>query len=249
METQFKVSALAVVAGLSVSLVSCGQIATLQARKSFKDANNLYSRQEYQGAAEKYEEVLAADPSFTSAYFYLGNSYDNLYRPSRAGMPENDANLDKAVAAYKKSSEVETDPALQKLALQYLAAAFGPDKLNDPNSAEPIIRSMIDLDPSESANYFVLSKIYEDSGRYDDAEGALMNAKSARPNDPAVYLQIAGFYNRQGEFERTIEALDERAAREPNNPEAFYTIATYYWEKAFRDFRLTDEEKKDYVLR
>ena len=37
--------------------------------------------------------------------------------------------------------------------------------------------------------------------------------------------------------------------REETNPEAYYTIATFYWEKAFRDFRLTDEEKLDYIVK
>ena len=38
-----------------------------------------------------------------------------------------------------------------------------------------------------------------------------------------------------------------RAEREPENPEAFYTIATYHWEKAYRDFSLTDAEKMKHV--
>jgi hypothetical protein len=37
-------------------------------------------------------------------------------------------------------------------------------------------------------------------------------------------------------------------ALEPNNPEAHYTVATYYWDKAYRDFRLQDKEKMEYVL-
>src|SRR5690606_20143186 len=32
------------------------------------------------------------------------------------------------------------------------------------------------------------------------------------------------------------------------NPEAYQTLATYYWDKAYRDFRLTDQEKKEYIL-
>ena len=56
-------------------------------------------------------------------------------------------------------------------------------------------------------------------------------------------------YNRQAEFEKTIQALEERASREPDNPEAFHTIATFYWDKTFRDFRLTDAQKKDYVMK
>ena len=64
-----------------------------------------------------------------------------------------------------------------------------------------------------------------------------------------MYLQLAGFYNRQEEFEKTIEALKQRAAIEPNNPEAFYTISTYYWDKAYRDFRLKEPEKKEFVIK
>src|SRR5262249_26490096 len=37
------------------------------------------------------------------------------------------------------------------------------------------------------------------------------------------------------------------AQKEPNNPEAFYTISTYYWDKAYRDFKLKENEKKDFV--
>ena len=76
-----------------------------------------------------------------------------------------------------------------------------------------------------------------------------VQAKAAKPSDPAVYMTLAGYYNRQGHFDKTIEALEERAAKEPNNPEAFYTIATYYWDEAYRDFKLKEAEKKDFVAK
>jgi hypothetical protein len=62
-------------------------------------------------------------------------------------------------------------------------------------------------------------------------------------------MQLARYYNTQGDFAKTMEALQERANREPNNPEAFQTMAAYYWEKAFRDFRLKEPEKRDYILK
>ena len=106
---------------------------------------------------------------------------------------------------------------------------------------------MIQLEPGEPANYFALAKIYEDAGAYDSEEDILLKAKEAKPNDPAVYMTLAGYYNRQGRFDKTMQALEERAAREPSNPEAHYTIATFYWDEAFRDARLKESEKKDYV--
>jgi len=123
------------------------------------------------------------------------------------------------------------------------------DKLNDPAKAEPVVQRMIQLEPGEPANYFQLAKIYEDAGAYDEAEKMLVAAKTAKPSDPAVYMTLAGYYNRQGRFDKTIEALQERAQKEPNNPEAFYTISTYYWDEAYRDFKLKEAEKKDYIAK
>ena len=153
---------------------------------AFKDANTFYQQQDYKAAAEKYEETLAAcrgsdstctEPRLVAAYFFLGNSYDNQYRPARKGEPNNDAMLTKAIDNYKKSAEVEHDPKIKKLAMEYLVAAYGPDKLNDPSQAEPILRRMIELEPTEPSNYTYLSRIYEENGDYDQAEQLLLKAR------------------------------------------------------------------------
>jgi tetratricopeptide (TPR) repeat protein len=235
------------VAGLSLAVTGCGQIGSLQAKMAFKDANTLYGGQDYRAAAAKYEEAIAADPNLTAAYFFLGNSYDNLYRPARRGDASNDELLTKAVDNYKKAASTEQDPKIRQLALEYLVAAYGPDKLNDPAQQEPLVQEMIKLNPNEPTNYFALAKIYEDNGDYEAAEQTFLKAKEVRPQEPTVYTQLAGFYNRQGDFDKTIAALQERAQREPNNPEAHHLIATYYWDKVYRDFRLPDPEKRKYL--
>lgn len=235
--------------------IGCSQVGMVQARRDFKAANGAYQQQDYKRAAELYEQTLKEDPSLTEAYFFLGNSYDNQFKPSRRGDANNDGLLDKAVQNYEiaadKLSAGATDDQkkLGKLSLEYLQAAYGVDKLNDPAKAEPIVQKMIRLEPSEPSNYFVLAKIYEDAGVYDEAERTLMNAKVAKPSDPAVYMTLAGYYNRQGQFEKTIDALEQRAKVEPNNPEAFQTIAAYYWDETRGDASLTDTQKKDYITK
>ncbi|MBA3271524.1 MAG: tetratricopeptide repeat protein [Acidobacteria bacterium] len=251
-------AALALVLGLGVALAGCGKMNEVRAMKAFKDGNKLYAGSDWRQAAAKYEEVIQHDPNDAinscgaspgCAYFYLANSYDNMYRPTRKGEAANDGYLDKAIANYKLASEkITNDPKMRTLALQYLVAAYGPDKMNDPTQAEPVVKAMIELEPNEPTNYFVLADIYADSGEYELAEQTYLKAKEVRPNDPAVYMQLAGFYNSQGDFDKTIAAVSERTRVEPNNPEAFQTLATYYWDKAYRDFRLTDVQKKDYVL-
>jgi tetratricopeptide (TPR) repeat protein len=244
-----RIASLALVLALATGLVGCSQYGKLKAKQAFKDANILYAQQEYKRAAALYEEAINYDPELSVAYFYLANSYDNLFKPSRKGEAENDSYLTKAIDYYTKASEKEQDPTLRKRSFEFLVAAYGPDKMNDPSQQEPIVNRMIQLDPQDATNYFALANIREQAGDYPKAEEVLLQAKQARPNDPQVYLQLAGFYNRQEEFEKTIEALNQRAAIEPNNPEAFYTISTYYWDKAYRDFRLKEPEKKEFVMK
>ncbi len=235
----------------AVGLSACGRIGNLQAKKAFKDANTMYQAQNYREAATKYEEAIAAAPDSEeaiTAYFFLGNSYDNLYKPARKGEADNDAFLTKAIANYKTSAEREVArPDIKKLALQYLVNAYGPDKLDDPTQAEPIVQRMMQLDPTNTENYFALAKIYEDAGNLDEAEAMLNKAREAKPKEAAVYQQLAGFYQRQGEFDKLIAAVQQRAELEPNNPEAHYAVATYYWDEAYRNTRLNDTQKREYV--
>lgn len=246
----------ALCAAISLAVVGCSQVGMLKAKMAFKDANQLYQGQDYRAAATKYSETLdlcrgenadCTDQDLDAAYFFLANSYDNQYRPARRGEPANDELLTKAIDNYKKSAEVEQDPKIKKLAMEYLVAAYGPDKLNEPSEAEPILRRMIELEPTEPSNYTYLSRIYEENGDYEQAEQLLVKAREMRPSDAGVYVTLAAFYNRQGEFDKTMEALNARAEREPNNPEAFYTIATYYWEKAYRDFTTSPADKVKFV--
>ena len=72
--------------------------------KAFKDANELYQqRARLQGGRPKLQQARRRPQpgSWAIAYFFLGNSYDNLYKPAKKGDPENDAYLPKAVENYK----------------------------------------------------------------------------------------------------------------------------------------------------
>ena len=256
MDKRSSAAFLALFIGLSVTLAGCGYMNQVRAMKAFKDGNKAYAASDWRVAAAKYEEaaeLTASDPACEwcpAIYFYLANSYDNMFRPARKGEAANDALLQKAIDNYKLASEKLTEESQPRrsLALEFLVAAYGPDKLADPTQAEPVVKRMIELAPNEPGNYFQLAKIYEDSGEYQLAEETYLRGRDAKPNDPTVYMTIAGYYNRQGDFEKLVENLKKRIELEPQNPEAHYTLATYHWDKASRDFRLTDAQKKELVL-
>ena len=177
-------------AGMSTS--ACGYFGMLKAQMAFKDANTAYQSQDYKKAIEKYKEALEHKPDLAMAYFYLGNSYDNLYKPARKGEPANDANLQEAVNYYRKATETITDnPKLRKLSYEYLLNAYGSEKLNDPSQAEPIVKKMIEMEPDEPTNYFALAKIYEDAGNYEEAE-KMLNAGPGSAAEGRHALHAAG---------------------------------------------------------
>ena len=258
MHTGRRFARLASVTLMVVPLFACNYLNQLSAVRTFREANLEYGRGNYEGAVEHYEVILNVleqsgegdellNQQILATYFYIANSYDNLYKPARRGEPENDAYLQQAIEYYELAAERIEDPDLNRLSMQYLVAAFAPDKANDPARSEPVLRQMILADPENPDNYFALANLYEQSGLFEDAEAVYLEVRNLRPDDPIVFLQLAGFYNRSGDFELTIDALEQRATIEPDNPEAFYTISTYYWEKAFRDFRITQDQKREYI--
>jgi tetratricopeptide (TPR) repeat protein len=247
----------ALVCGASLASTGCGKYSwgTLSAVKAFKDGNLEYARKDWKKAAEKYEIVISHEdaldkyPQLQTAYFFLGNCYDQLYKPAKQGDATNDAYIQKAIANYRKAADKNQDRAWKKSGLEYLAAAYGSDKLNDPAKAEPIYQEIIALEPNEPQNYLALAKLYEDAGRYDDAEAQYDKATSVKPNDAAVLAAKAGYYNRQGDFPKTIAALEQAAALEPNNPEGYHRVGVFYQDKARQDFRLSAAQKRDYILK
>jgi tetratricopeptide (TPR) repeat protein len=254
MRTRFRsvsLGSLAGALGLSLVVAGCGQysFSALAAKKSVMEAHEAYKASRWLEAAQKYEAAVNGDPSLRGAHFFLANSYDNLYKPSRAGEPENDGYMQKAIEWYKIASQKEPDPIYRQRAMQYLVAAYGPEKLNNPAEAEPIVKQMIEMDPSEYLNYLELSKIYENAGRYDEAEAQLVKAREVKPKQPEVYAALSAFYNRQGEFEKTVDALNTAADLQPENPQGFQLVAVFFWEKAFKDKRLTPVQQKDYIAK
>ena len=257
--TSLPVMAVAALATTAAFLAAgCGQVSQLKGRKSYKDANAAYQTQDYKKAAELYKATVEADADAKEtlpAYFFLANSLDNLYKPSKKGDAPNDQLMTDAVKNYQLAADKlnASDNAdykkLGKLSLQYLVAAYGTDKLNDPGKAEPVLQNMIRAEPGDPANYFMLARLYEDAGEAEEAERIFLAAKDSKPADASVYTSLASFYNRQGKFTKTIDALEQRAERESTNPEAWQTIAVYYQDEARKDPRLRENERRDYILK
>jgi tetratricopeptide (TPR) repeat protein len=235
----------------------CGKysISNIRSAKAFQDANGMYKKADYQGAVARYEDSVRFNPDLGFAYFFLGNSYDQMYRPTKKGDQVNDGYLQLAAQHYRTAIEKlksSTDPKEQEIrrySFEYLIALYSSDKLNDFSKAEPVAKELINVDPNNPSPYQMLARLYEDQGRFEESEQFLLQAIDKAPNESTGYQLLAGFYNRQGEFEKTMAAWNKRAEMEPNNPEAWHTIGVYYQDKVLKDKRLSRDVAKDYAIK
>src|SRR6266567_2939761 len=185
----------ALVCGLGLATAGCGKYSygTLKAIKAFKDGNLAYGQKDWRKAAADYERVVqnedafARYPQLATAYFFLGNSYDQLYKPAKQGDPTNDAYIQKAIADYRKAADTITDKNWKKSALEYLAAAYGPDKLNDAAKAEAV-------KPNDPSVLAAKAGYYNRQGDFGKTIDALEKAATLEPNNPEGYHRVATFY-------------------------------------------------------
>ena len=127
MKTRIRTASVAVavlVIGLSAATAGCGKysFSNLKAMKAFKEANDHYRASALARgrrplrSCDRGQPNTEAAPDFLAAYFFLGNSYDNLWKPARKGEAENDAFMTKAIENYTKAAELSKDPLIKRRA-------------------------------------------------------------------------------------------------------------------------------------
>jgi tetratricopeptide (TPR) repeat protein len=237
----------------------------LKSRRAFKQANAAYANKSYNDAINLYNQTLELDPNpdprvLVTTYFYRGSSHHLMYRPSRPDDPENEKQLEAAIADYQKAQELAVKYAAEysmlapyeQYSMEQLAAIYR-DNLDDFQNAEKYFKALIELDPKTPERYYALADVYE---RFNDPEDlplleqaieAYKKPVELHPEDPIAYRQVANLLNKYGRFDETMEWLAKARDVQANNPEGYYLIAVHYWDKVYRDPSLTDNDKKSYI--
>jgi tetratricopeptide (TPR) repeat protein len=250
MKTRFQVLA---IAALVPALSGC---AGIQAKASFKDANKDYKEENYKKAIPKYERAVKLDPSMAEAWFYLGSSHQALYRPGKEGA-ENKAHLDAAIENYKKSLEINkaNNERLKKVRTNTLAALtsiYSDEPYRNFEEANRYAELLVQDNPNDPKNLYAKANLYEKFSKIDEAEKTYKQVAELNPNDPKACGALAAFYNKplwdgRSKFDQAIEVLQRCASLTPNDASGYQKLATFFWDKAYRDPLLTDEQKEQYA--
>jgi TonB family protein len=117
----------------------------------------------------------------------------------------------------------------------------------EPDASLAAAEAAVAAGPHDVQPRIDLSKLLEDAGLIAEAEATLIEALRAHGPSVVLLQALARLHNRAGDFERTMHYLEEAAALEPSNPHGHHLIAACYQEKAQKDFRLSDEQKRGYI--
>jgi tetratricopeptide (TPR) repeat protein len=231
----------------------CGK---LLAKQAYRDGNKAYKEENYKKAREFYQRAIELDPGYAEAHFYLGSCWQSMYRPGKE-TAENKQNLEEAIAAYRKSIEVNDGrtPNLKTVkqnALAALTGIYADEPYRNFDEALKYAQQLVAENPNEPKNLFAMANLYEKFEQEVEAEAAYKKAVEVNPNDPKACAALAGFYNKplwegRSRFEEAVATLDHCATLAPSDPAGYYKVAVFYWDKAFRDPLLNDPQKDQYA--
>ena len=237
------------------SAVGCEKlkISRLQANYHFNKANQLFTESQYRKAISEYEAALKYDPNLVQAFRFLGESYKQLYKPA-VDTPLNKDIEKKALSALIKAHEIEPN---NKEIIYSLGDMY--DKLRKYPEAEKLYLRIIDLEPGNMSNYYVVAEFYK---RYAGdkpeaarkAESMYLRRLEADPENPQGYAYIANYYegipmsaDNINQAIANIDAAndyqDMRIKLQPSNPEAWLAKGINRWGKAFRIQSITKEQR------
>jgi len=241
-----------------LATVSCEKlkISRLKANYYFSNANQAFSEQRYRDAIENYEKALELNSNLVQAYRFLGESYKATFSPG-VDTERNMERADEALEALKKAYEIspENETIIHSLADMY-------DKLRNFEEAEKLFLKILEMNPTDMSNYYVVAEFYkryaggeseeeaeegeeaekgaekDEKTPFEKAEEMYLRRIELEPYNPQGYAYIAQFYE---DLELSVRRVDQayyyydkRTQLEPDNPRAWLSKGVNRWAKAFR---------------
>jgi tetratricopeptide (TPR) repeat protein len=235
-----------------IALTACQNISygKLAANYHFGRANSFFRENQYRKAITEYEATLKYNPNMTQAYRFLGESYKQLYKPG-VDTPLNKDLEEKTLAALTKAYEIEPNnrDIIYSLGDMY-------DKLKKYDEAEKLYLRIIELQPENMDNYYVVAEFYKryaadnkDVAR--KAESMYLRRIETDPENPQGYAYMAQFLQESSgnpqemlkSYESAADFWQRRITLQPDSAEAWLALGVNQWSRSFRFQFLSTAER------
>lgn len=238
--------------------------------QSIKEGLRALDQEKYENARNIFNNLIQKEPTYGEAYYYLGQTYTNLFKPDSAFIsyslgiaaapktPQLYAGLGELLLEEEKTAEaqVQFDKAL----------ALCKDKYGDFNNAKGLVAIASGMMAGENKMLSQASSLMEEAYKItkDDydvlttagdvylemADGSKAatfynRATVLDPNRPKAFAKIALIWIRVKNLQVAKEALDTAFSKDPNYATAFKNQAEFY--SVQRKFSLAKESYKNYL--
>jgi len=222
----------------------------LSANYHFGKANSFFRENQYRKAITEYEATLKFNPKLVQAYRFLGESYKQLYKPG-VDSALNKELEGKTLAALNKALEIEPN---NKDIIYSLGDMY--DKIQKFPEAEKLYLRIIELEPEDMSNYYVVAEFYK---RYSadnkdiakKAESMYLRRIETDPDNPQGYAYMATYLQEVGgspeellkSFEKAAGYWEKRIALQPDSAEAWLALGVNQWSRSYRFQFLSQPER------
>jgi Flp pilus assembly protein TadD len=165
-----------------------------------------YDDQRFADAIEKFERVIAADPTFIRAYDNLGLALDGVGRQREALEA-----FENAIERNRKQTFPSPWPSLNLGTMLYRHGRV--------EEAEPYLREAVSNGPDLAQAQYQLAVLLENRGEPERAIEHLTRAAELDPADPKPHYALGRIYRRQGDEQNARAALARFRELEQNRSE------------------------------
>ena len=232
---------LSLTAVIVIGFTACDKlkITNLKANKHFKTGNKFYTEEKYKKAIAEYEAALQLNPNLKSAFYYLGSSYINVYKPG----DDSEKNKEYGVKATEYLQKALAQSPQNKDIIQALGDIN--DKMRNFELAEKYYLEVQKFTPNDPASYYTLAGFYNNNRKYDKAVEMYEKRISLDPANPEGYLYLAGFFQDNRRWDDAIKNHEVRIQKinESNMDEkekndlladAYYRLGVVCWNKSYQ---------------
>ncbi len=177
-------------------------------------------------AVQYFQQAIAAEPGYASAYSGLADSYSLLGSIGFDGMPPKVA-MPLAKAAALKA--IELDPALGEghASLGYVKLSYDWDL----NGAAHEFSQALALEPTSATAHHWYSHYYMAAGDLTKATEQMQLAARLEPLSPSINLGIGWCYYYSKEYDKAVEQYRSVTEMDPGYPMAHQTLGMAYQQR------------------
>ena len=185
---------------------------------------NYYMQSDYKRATEALEKAVAAEPSDSEYWLWLGRAYGRRAETSSPFTAPGHAS--KARQYFEKAVQLSPHSleALNDLFEYYLEApgflGGGMDK------AQGMAIRIEAVDSAEG--HWAQARLAEKRKEFNSAEDHLRRAIEAAPMQVGRFIDLARFLAKQGRYQESDQSLERAGKIAPNSPKLMYARADLY---------------------